>query len=190
VRPAGLYAISVLLRLGGEGVGELVQLLRQRQRELEMREAHGGRRHVVRRLRDVHVVVRADVLVRPQRAAEDLVRAVRDDLVRVHVERHASAGLEDIDHELIGVTAGENLVARGHDGVTPLRVQAARLAVRECRGLLHADDRSDERGERAIAADRIVVDRSPCLRTPQRVRGDRDLTERIALTTGRHVNVQ
>ena len=59
-----------LLEGGDERVGDLD----------DGRDVHRGRERVVRRLRHVDVVVRVDGLLRAELAAEDLDRAVRDDL--------------------------------------------------------------------------------------------------------------
>ena len=67
------------------------------------RERERGRVHVVRRLRAVDVIVRVHAVVRPARAAQQLVGAVRDDLVHVHVDRRAAAAVHDVDRELAAV---------------------------------------------------------------------------------------
>ena len=81
-------------------------------------------------------------------AAEQLVGAIREHFVRVHVVRRAGAGLIRIDDELIAMLAGEHFVGRLHDRVGELGVEAARLLVRQRRGLLDPDLRVDERVER------------------------------------------
>ena len=190
MRAPGLHEVRVLPGLRGENIGELVQLLAQRLRELEVRQAHRGRRHVVRRLAHVHVIVGTHVLVGAEAPAADLVRAIGDDLVDVHVERHARAGMEHIDNELIQQLSGEDLIASGDDRVLSLGVQPTFLAVRERSGALHADHRAHERRERLVTGDRVVLDRSLGLRAPQRVGRDLYLSERVLLTTRRHRGLQ
>ena len=181
MRAARLHDVRVLGGLRVERVGELVELLAHRLRELEMREAHRGGGHVIRRLAHVHVVVRVHVLVRAEAAAEDLVRAICDDLVHVHVERDAGSGVKDIEHELVGVRAVQDLVARGDDGVPSLVVQPTGLGVGDRLGLLDADHGPDEGEERPVAADRIVLDAPLCLGAPEGVCRNGDLAESVLL---------
>jgi hypothetical protein len=63
-------------------------------------EVHRGREHVVGGLPGVHVVVGVDEL-RAHLPAEDLGRAVGDDLVGVHVRARARPGLEHVDGEVL-----------------------------------------------------------------------------------------
>mmetsp|Transcript_83303 Transcript_83303/g.254686 ORF Transcript_83303/g.254686 Transcript_83303/m.254686 type:complete len:254 (+) Transcript_83303:581-1342(+) len=58
-------------------------------------DVHGRREAVVAALPHVHVVVRVHRLLRAEGLALQLVRAVRDDLVHVHVRLRARARLED-----------------------------------------------------------------------------------------------
>src|SRR5439155_706367 len=88
--------------------GPIDWMAAKRLRQVERREAHRGRRGVVRGLAHVHVVVGVHVLVRPETATEDLVGAVGQNLVDVHVERDARAGMEDVDDELVDVLPGED----------------------------------------------------------------------------------
>ena len=167
-----LDAVRVSRGLLVDGLRELVEMAAERLRQLERREAHRGRRGVVRGLAHVHVVVGVHVLVRPETAAEDLVGAVGQNLVDVHVERDARAGMEDVDDELVDMLPGEDLIARRDDPVFQFRIESSRLGVRErCRSL-DANERSDERWKGPIAADRIVLDRSLGLGSPERVGGD------------------
>ena len=63
-------------------------------------DVNGGRKQVVARLAAVYVVVRVDRLTRMTRAGEQLVGALGDDLVGVHVARRARPRLEDVHHEM------------------------------------------------------------------------------------------
>ena len=79
------------------------------------RQARRGRVHVVRGLPHVDVIVRVDARVLAARAAEDLRRAVGEDLVRVHVVRGAGARLIDVHDELVAQLPGEHVVGRADD---------------------------------------------------------------------------
>src|SRR5207245_3776247 len=102
----------------------------KRLRQLERREAHRGRRGVVRGLAHVHVVVGVHVLVRPETATEDLVGAVGQNLVDVHVERDARAGMEYVYYELVDVLTGEDLISRSYERVFTFRIAASCLCDR------------------------------------------------------------
>ena len=112
------------------------------------------------------------MFVRPEAAAQDLVRAIGENLVHVHVERHARAGVKDIDNELVRVLSGEDLVARRDDGVLTALVETAGFAVRQCGRALDANEGSDECGKGSIAADGIVLNRARRLHAVVDVRGN------------------
>ena len=77
---------------------------------------------VVGRLREVDVIIRMQVLVlafiMPHQGQSD----VSNDLIAVHIGRGASAALEHIDHELVVVFTGQDLIARLANEVTLLLV--------------------------------------------------------------------
>ena len=75
----------------------------------QQREARRGRKHVVRRLSHVDVVVRMHARVAAARLAEELRRAVGQHLVGVHVMGRAGTRLEDVDDELVAKRALEHL---------------------------------------------------------------------------------
>ena len=99
--------------------------------------------------------------------AEQFERAVGDDLVGafMFVEVPAPPWIMSID-ELIVQFAGEDFVARLHDGVGDLAVEHAEFGVGQRGGFLHASQRADEvlvvvrrecrkTGKFSIAADRL-----------------------------------
>ena len=132
------------------------------------------------------MIVRVHVLVGAEASAEELIRAVGDDLIHVHVERHACARVEDVDDELIEMSTFEDLVACCDDRVLAAIVEPACFGVGESGGALHPDERPDERRKGPITADRVVLDRPLGLRAPERVRGNFDFAQRVALAPRRH----
>ena len=148
-------------------------------RELERGETDRCGNDVVRGLPHVHVILGRDQRVRAARVSGDLVRQIRDDLVDVHVVRHAGAGLERIDDKLLGVLAGEDLVAGAYDRIAPFHREPAGFGIGQRRRLLDQDDASNERRMRpqATDAERFYGPLRP--RTPQRIGRDTDLTERV-----------
>jgi hypothetical protein len=188
VGTADLDDVGERLRLRGQGVAqhgharhELVLDL------LDHGDVHRGRERVVRRLPAVHVVVRVHRLLRAHLAAGQLDRAVRDDLVRVHVRLRPRAGLEDDQREVVVELPGDHLVRGAADQVDLLRRQLAQLAVRDRGALLQDAERADDRTGEAepVDADREVLDRPLRLGTPVAVGGNLDRTHRIGLAAKR-----
>ena len=129
------------------------------------------------------MIVRVDVLVGTQPTAQDLIGAVGENLVHVHVERDARSRVEDIDNELIQVLTGQDLVAPGEDRFASLCVESAGLRVRERRRSLDAHECPNERGICPESTDRVVLDRPLGLRAPQRAGRNFDLAQRVSLAT-------
>ena len=99
-------------------------------------DVHGGREGVVARLAHVHVVVGMDGRLGAHLAAEQLDGAVRDHLVHIHVGLRAAARLEDDQREVLGESAGDDLVGGGDDGAAHLLVHEAGVHVVLRRALL------------------------------------------------------
>ena len=133
VGPRRLDDLGELRGFVRERVRKVLELDDERTREFERRETDRGGDHVVRRLTHIHVVFRRDELVGAARITGDLVRAIRDHFIDVHVMRDAGAGLERIDDELIEMLSGEDLIARAHDHVAPLSREPPGLSIRERR---------------------------------------------------------
>ena len=105
VRPV-FTTSSNSVALGGQRAAQRLERRDERRRAASrQREANRRRDHVVRRLRHVDVIVRMHGRVLAALSAEDLVGAIGQHLVRVHVVRRARAGLIRIDDELIAVLA-------------------------------------------------------------------------------------
>ncbi len=137
------------------------------------------------------MVVRVDAVVAPTRAAEQLVRAVRDDLVHVHVDRGAAAAVHDVDRELAAVPAGRDLVGRRHDRRRDLRREVTRPEIGACGRCL---DVAERRHQLALAIHRHarhpeVRERTLGVRAVQRPRRYLDRPERVVLLPGLHVRI-
>ena len=125
--------------------------------DVERRDVHRGREGVVGRLRHVDVGVRGDDRVVPFRLAQDLQGAIRDHLVRVHVDGGAGAALDRVHDELV-VKLARNHVVRGRgDGVRDPRREVPGVAVGQGRRLLHDRHGADERRVQAVAGDGKVL---------------------------------
>ncbi len=122
--------------------------------------------------------------VRAARAAENLVGAVGEHLVTVHVVAGARAGLIHIDDELIAVLAAEHLVRRLHDRVGEPAFEPSGLLVGQRGGALDPDHGIDERGQRPESRDRKVLHGAQRLDAVERGSRNRLLAERIALDPG------
>ena len=152
------------------------------------RDVHRGREGVVGRLGHVDVVVRVQELF-----ACDLVAAVGNDLVAVHVGLRAGAGLPDDQREVVQQLAGDDLVGGLLDGGQLFRghLFRAQSAVGPRRGLLQnakcVDDLSRHRLN--ADADREVVVAALGLCAPVFVGRDPDLAHRVVLHAVFHKRV-
>jgi hypothetical protein len=126
------------------------------------RELQRGRIDVVRGLAEVDVVVRVDESVLAATFPRELEGAVRDHLVGVHVRRRAGAALDHVDHEVLVVAAGANLLRGADDEVGDVVGEEPEVVVRERGGLLDRGQRGDERGKlsQGGAGDREVLERA------------------------------
>ena len=120
-----------------------------------------------------------DRLVLAPPAAQQLVGAIREHFVAVHVVRGAGARLVGIDDEIVAVTAREHFVRGFDDRVRELAVEPARLAMGQRGGFLDPDDGSDEGGVWAKIGNREVLPRAFGLDAPQRFGGHRHLAQGI-----------
>jgi hypothetical protein len=93
------------------------------------RDVHRRRKHVVRRLAPIDVVVRVDETAFAARPAEKLRGAIGEDLVDVHVGLRARARLPDGEWKFAGVPSGERFVPPQRRS-RRLSVAAARRAPR------------------------------------------------------------
>ena len=182
VRAGALDDGVELAALLGQGLGQAVggggDLAAQRQG----RQVHGRREGVVGRLAHVDVVVGMDGLVRAEGLAEGLVGAVRQDLVGVHVEGGAGAGLKNIDDPLVKqAVVVNNLHAGVLEGVGEGGVEFAQVAVGQGAGQFHQDVGPDEFGVAADVRDGEVLDGPLGLGAPVGARGDADFAQGIAL---------
>src|SRR2546430_436448 len=190
VGPSGLDDRIEFLCLFREAV---LQVSQGRQQALVDFEQGGDvdrrRDDVVRGLARVHVVVRMDGAFLPEWMAQDLVRAVPDHLVRVHVRRGPAPGLEDVQWEVRVQRAIHHLLTRLDDRFADLVVEQSEFCVRL--GTRHLDQAEgvDEPPAEADSADRKILDRSLSLDAPIRVFWDFDLPQKVSLDAElRHSN--
>src|SRR2546427_9998400 len=121
--------------------------------------------------------------------AQDLVRAVLDHLVRIHVRRGPAAGLEDVEREVSVQFPVHHLLARLDDRFADLAVEQSEFHVRL--GARHLDqaERVDEPPAEADSAYRKVFDRPLSLDPPVCVFWDFDLPQEVFLDAElRHSN--
>jgi len=173
-----------LVALGGEGGGERVEHRVEVFEREQSGEAHGGGEDVVGGLAVVDVVVGMDDGVAAEGLAEDLIRPVGDDLVRVHVEADAGAGLEDVDGELVVMVAVDDLLGGGEDGVTLDHGEEVEGAVGSGGGHFDHGEGADELRVGTHAADGEVVDGADGLRAVEGVDGDVDGAEGVFFVAG------
>ena len=144
---------------------------------------HRCRESVVRALRHVGVIVRMEDLL-----ARDLVAAICDDLVDVHVGLRAAARLPDGEGEVFREFACDDLITRRLDGVQTLFVELAELVVRDGSGFLQNAECMDDLGGHLLDADREVLEAALRLCRPILVCGHLDFAEGIVFDTILHLD--
>ena len=182
MRASRLDDAVVLCHEAAEGCGEEVD--RGEQPVLDGDDGgdvHGGREGVVRALRHVRVVVRMENFL-----PRDLVAAVRDDLVDVHIGLRAAARLPYGEREVGGELAVEDLITCLADGGEPLFIQLAERVVGDGGRLFQDAECVDDLGGHLLDADGEVLEAALRLRRPVLVCGDFDLAEGIMLNAILH----
>ena len=138
--------------LGLAGLGEHVHGSEQAVERGQQAQPQRRGIDVVGALAAVHVVERdAPRRSSPRWQAEQLERAVGDDLVGVHVRRRAGAALNDVDHELVVEQPVPDVLAGTLDRVRPAGIDQPELVVRADGGQL---DRAQARHQRGVDGDR------------------------------------
>ena len=101
---------------------------------------------VVGALAQVDVLVRMQVLVLAALVAEQLQRAIGDDLVGIHVGGGAGAALNHVDDELVVQFSVADFLAGGDDGIGARLIEQSEFPIAQRRGLLHAGECVDQVG--------------------------------------------
>ena len=130
VRAARLNHIIKLARFGLQGIGEIVNSGEQIRQPPETAEADGGGNGVVGGLGHVDVVVGVDRLFGiVEGKAKDLIGAVGDHLVQIHIVRRTRPGLERINDKLALPSTGKHLVGGLDDRRRQGGVEQAQITV-------------------------------------------------------------
>ena len=145
------------------------------------RNIHRGRKHVVRRLPAIDVVVRMHELPLPARSAENLRRAIGKHLVDVHVGLGSGSCLPYGERKLAVVAAVERLVCGGDDRIGDPGLEDVQACVDPRRATLDQQHRADQLRRHLLAGDAEMLERALRLRAPQALGGDLDRSEGIAL---------
>ena len=118
----------------------------------------------------------------------DLVAAIRDDLVDVHVRLRAAARLPDREGEVLREFACDDLVARRLDGIKAFVVELAELVVRNGGRFLQNAECVNDLGGHLLDADGEVLEAALCLRGPVLVRRNLDFAEGIMFDAILHLD--
>ena len=146
----------------------------------------GRGERVVRGLRAVDVIIRVQ-----QPPARQLVAAVRDDLVCVHVRLRAGAGLPDDKRKVVCQLSGDNFIGRGADGAAFFCRHGGRAqtGVRQSGRLFQDAECVDDLRRHGLAAlpDREVFKAALRLRAPIAVRRHADVAHGVVLHAIFHI---
>jgi hypothetical protein len=144
-------------------------------------DVHRGRKHVVRRLPEVHVVIRVHQTLLAALAAEQLRGAVGKHLVDVHVALRARAGLPDGQRKLLFVLSGEHFRRGARYRLRLARLEQAELGVRQRRALLDQREGVDYLRRHALGRDAEEAPAALGLRAPKPPGGHLDRPEAVLL---------
>jgi hypothetical protein len=139
----------------------------------------GRRDDVVGGLAHVDVVVRVDGALGAELAAEHLDRAVRDDLVGVHVGGGTRPRLEHVEDEGIVQPPIYDLLGRLYDGVLLLLIEQAELVVYDGGLQLYRPQSLDEATRLSQVAYGEVIEGAAGLGAEEGVAGYLDLPHRV-----------
>jgi hypothetical protein len=149
---------------------------------------HRRREGVVRRLAAVDVIVGMNGRFAAQRLAGELIGAIGDDLVGVHVAVRAAAGLKDDEGEVIVELAFDHLLGGAYDELGQFPRQFSQLGIGLRRRFLENAKRADD-GQRhtvVLHADGEVLQRALGLRAPVAVGRDPDFPQRVGFAAFVH----
>ena len=136
---------------------------------------------VVGGLRHVDVVVGMDERVFAPLPAQELdARFAITSLTFMWNEVPAPAWI-GVDHKLVVVLSGQDLVGGAHDGGRLLGIERTQLGIGARRGELDLGDRADDLHGKTLPADRKVGDRARRLDSVVGVGGDFQGAQRVAL---------
>jgi hypothetical protein len=171
---------------GGAGFFEFCQGVEQFPGGEDGAEFHGGGVDVVGGLGEVDVVVGVQPGVVALGAAEDFQRAVGDDFVGVHVRGRPGAALDDVHHELVGESAGQDVLAGLFDGVGAFGVQESEFSVGADCGELDRCQAPDQVhvGGQFLAGDGEVLHRPQRVHTPVGAGRDVPVPQQVMLRPG------
>ena len=155
------------LKGGGQCVEDGVKFFQLQQR----RYAHRGGKNVIGGLAVIYVVIGMDSVF-AQLAAHVFRSAIRDDLIGVHVEANAGAGLKHV-HNKRGVPLAVNhFFGRLHDCVSTFVIDQAKLFIGLRGGVFHHANSTNQRGVCAHAGDGIIFDGARSLHAVIHVSGN------------------
>ena len=120
-----------------------------------------------------------DRLVLAPLPSQQLVGAVREHLVAIHVVRGTGTGLVGIDDELVAVPAGQHFIGGLDDRVGEFGIQTPGFPVCQGGGFLDEDDGVNEGGKGSEIGDREVLPCALGLDAPQRLGRHGHLSQRI-----------
>ena len=144
-----LEDVLELLALVIEGVGELLDRMRQLPKHVVEGHPEARWEGVVGGLAVVDVVVGVDDVVASLREPEVLQSKVREYLVGVHIHRRPRATLEDIDRELVHAAfSHQHLVTGLEDRPRHPAGEDTEFAIRQRRRFLHLDHSANQLGNR------------------------------------------
>ena len=118
MRTADFQHILEFLALLIEGICQVFQGNNKLFGAHQSADTDGRRNNVVRGLRHIGMVIRADIIIIAARTAENFQSTVADYFVRIHIEGCSCTALNRICRELIIQLAADDIIAGLHHSIT------------------------------------------------------------------------
>ena len=143
---------------------------------------HGGRKHVVRRLAHVDLIIGMDLPFHSTHAAQQFAGAVGDHLVHVHIGLRTAAGLPDDQRKLVVKLPCDHFVGSRDDRSANRGIlELSQIHVHLRRRAFHQGQRLDQCQRHPILADLEVLQRALGLRAPETVGRNFHFSHRVGL---------
>ena len=142
---------------------------------------HGRRERIVRRLAEIDMVIGMDRRFGAERRAHQLIGAVGDDLVDIHVGASARTALQSIDYDVFIEHAFIQFAAGALYGIRFVRIAGsyAKCAIGQCAGQLYFSKGARQCYMNGTKCNGKVLDSPRCVNPVQLLLGENTLAEQV-----------
>ena len=148
------------------------------------RNMHRRRKRIVRRLRHIHMIVRMHRLLRSHLSARNLNRAIRDDLIHIHIGLRARPRLPNPQRKLVIQLPRNHFVRRQRNELRLIRSKFAQILIHQRASLLQRAKSPNQLRRHDIPPNIKMQKRALRLRPPVNIGGNFDLPHAVRLNAG------